>query len=370
MTTNQRGAGRGAGAGRSNFVYQPRSQDSATQRRERYQSGNRDSFVVPNVELWKPKDGDNWIRILPPTWDNADHYALELFVHYEVGPDNGTYLCPNKMRGEPCGLCDEYHAAKSAKEEDYARALEVSMRLAAWIVDREEEKKGVQLWLYSMAQDREIMQQAYDRRTGETIMIDHPNDGYDIEFTRRGKGLQTKYSGFKLSRQPSDVAASHLQFVQETPLPTILKYYDSEYIMNVFAGAGAAPTAQEEQRRPDRAQDRQQQPERQQQPDRAAPQRQQVQTRAATGTQQSGGAQQRTATQGQAAGGSANNARRARLQQQKPQEEKQLPDFYKMSINELLDWGEARNLIPPEDVADDEIAKWLEQKVLDDDIPF
>jgi hypothetical protein len=367
--SNQRGGGRGAGAGRTNFVYKPRTNEAANARRERYQSGNRDSFVQPNVEMWKPADGDNWIRILPPSWDNADHYALELYVHYEVGPDNNTYLCPNKMQGLQCGLCDEYHAAKSAKEEDYARALEVSMRLGAWIIDRDNEKSGVQLWLFSTAQDREIMQQAYDRRTGETIMIDHPQDGYDIEFTRRGKGLQTKYSGFKLSRQPSEVSASALQFISDNPLPSILKYYDNEYIMAAFAGTGAAANKPADEPK----QERQPQQERQQ----TSTQRQPVQARTQTNppaertqTQQRQPVQTRGETQQQTTAATGNSARRARLQQQKQQPEKQLPDFYAMSIEEQIDWAEQHNFDIPEDIGDEEIAKWLEQKCLEDEIPF
>lgn len=361
MTVNQRGAGRGAGGGRTNFVYKPRTNESANARRERYQSGNRDTFIEGNVELWKPKDGDNWIRILPPTWENADHYAFELYVHYEVGPDNNTYLCPKEMKGERCGLCEEYHEAKSAKQEDYARALEVSMRLAAWIIDREEEKKGPQLWLFSTAQDREIMQQAYDRRTGETYMIDHPTEGFDVEFTRKGKGLQTKYSGFKLARQSSEVAQSFLQVIADTPIPTILKYYDNEYIMAAFAGTA---TPKPEDNKPTRPSEQERQQERQQ----TSTQRQPVQQRAQTGGgQQRQVVQPRQETQQQPSG---NAARRARLQQRQQPNEKQLPDFYSMTIEEQIDWAEQHNLDIPEDVPDDGIAKWLEQKTLEDEIPF
>ena len=48
------------------------------------------------------------LRILPPTWKDANHYGKDAWIHYlKVGTDSNTYLCPNKMFNEPCPMCEE-----------------------------------------------------------------------------------------------------------------------------------------------------------------------------------------------------------------------------------------------------------------------
>ena len=142
MTVANTRRGAGAPAGRSGYVYKPRSNTAATDRLARYQKGNKEGYLPPNIDTFSPKEGDNWIRILPPSWDEAEHYALDIWVHYEVGPDNNTYLCAEKMKGEFCPLCDARRQADAAGEKDYARALEAGHRLGAWVVDRESEAKA------------------------------------------------------------------------------------------------------------------------------------------------------------------------------------------------------------------------------------
>lgn len=312
MTTGNRG--RGAG-----YTYAPHNNASQQERLDSYKSGNRDPMTTNVAESFTPKEGDNWIRILPPTWDNPEHYALDLWIHYEVGPDQNQYLCPLKMQGTPCPLCEDLQKAVNAGETEYARALEPQRRLLAWVIDRNEEKKGPLLWNFSPTQDRDILEQARDRRTGEILAIDHPNEGYDVEFVRIGKKLNTKYSGWKLARQPSAIDPKSLQFVVENPLPAMLQFYDPEHIMKAFGGvtepvvaakaAVAAPASTA-------------------QPAAAAP--------VAAPT---------------AAGGNA--ARRARGTAPAA------PDFKSMDLNALLAYADEHGMVIPDSVPDDGIAKWL-----------
>jgi hypothetical protein len=78
------------------FVYRKRSGEDVKQRAN-MRGGNFDSFIKPQYKLYKVKDGKNLIRILPPTWEGAKHYGFDLFVNYNIGADNQSYLSLSKM---------------------------------------------------------------------------------------------------------------------------------------------------------------------------------------------------------------------------------------------------------------------------------
>lgn len=379
VSNQRRPVGRAAA---SNFNYRPRAPEAASARLDRYQKGNRDSYLQPQVDLFTPKEGDNWIRILPPTWENADHYAYELFVHYEVGPDNNTYLCLERMLNEQCPLCEELRKAKLAGEESYARALECGTRLGAWVLDRENENKGVLAWLYSPTIDREILMQSRDRRTGEVLQIDHPAQGFDVEFTRKGKGMTTKYTGIKLARQPSEVPESALQFITDTPFPNVLVFHDAAHIEVAFAGAPPPPARDEAPPPDDTPREHPEQAARPgvrtpvRQPTPAA--RQPTPTRAATPARPAQPAARATTVGRPAApavrqptptpAATGNAARRQRVAA--PEPEAPAIDFFAMDPNELLNWADAHNVVIPDEITDDGMAEWLSQWVADNEIPF
>ena len=343
-SANRGASSRGGGGGSSGFQYRKRAQGAVNERMQRYQQGNRDTFVVPGTEMFKAKVGENWIRVMPPTWDDPQHYAYEVWVHYEVGPDNSTYLCPRKMKGEECGICAELEEARNSGDNEYADKLEPGLRLAAWIIDREDERKGVQLWLYSARMDQEILEQAYDRHTGETIMIDDPKDGYDLEFRRTGEKLQTRYTGMKLTRKPSEVADTHLQFVVKNPLPTVLKFYSNDHIMTAFAGKPPTKTPDAEE---ERVEDTKQDAKREE--PRREPQREEPKREAAS-----------TAT-----------AARRQRGQQATQPDK--TDFTKLSLEQQLDHIDQHQIALPDSVPDEGVGKWMNENVpggLNCDIPF
>jgi hypothetical protein len=334
------GAPSGGGTSRSGFNYRPRSAETAAARVSKYQTGNKEGYLPPNVDTFTPKEGDNWIRILPPTWDEADHYALDMWVHYEVGPDNNTYLCLEKMKGEFCPLCAAKREADAHGEKDYARALECGHRLGAWVIDRENESKGPLLWFYSKMIDQDLLLQARDRRSGEVLPIDHPEEGYDVEFNRKGKGMTTKYSGVRLARQPSAVKPAWLDFVAQNPIPNILVYHSAERISEVFTGAGPLPADNAPPADERRAEDPPPRQPRNETPPQREPVRSQPQPR------QSTAAAEQPAT---------NNARRRAAAPKGP-------DFEAMSVNDLLDYADKHNIVIPDNVPDEGIPAFLREQ--------
>src|SRR3954466_6918418 len=89
------------------FKYQKRDKETLKERAN-MKGGNYDTYIKPKYKQWKPKDGKNLIRILPPTWDMRDtpwqttaHYGMDIYVNFNIGADNQSYLSLGKhMKGD------------------------------------------------------------------------------------------------------------------------------------------------------------------------------------------------------------------------------------------------------------------------------
>lgn len=206
--------------------------------------GNQDfdKMLKPGVKVWKPHDGDNRIRLLPPTWKGAKHYGLDVWVHYRVGPDGGSYLCPRKHGDGKCPICDERDDIRgdSDADEKYVKELEAKRRVLVYLVDREAEREGEQAWFMPQSLDKDIVKVSVDKDTREVLPIDHPEDGFDIIFEKSGSKVNTKYDGVQIARRPSPLGKRvWLENAMDNPLPDQLKVYDEEHIEQAFYGRGS-----------------------------------------------------------------------------------------------------------------------------------
>ena len=228
-----RGSRRSSGSG---FRYRARSVEDVWVRAERNTYGT-DSYLKDDVRMFKAKGGDNTVRILPATWDDAKHYGLDVFLHQGIGADRASYLCLDKMKGKPCPICEARKRAAAEGDEEYANQLRPQQRLVAYVIDRAREREGALAWSMSARQDSDINRLASDKSTGEVLNVDSPTEGYDLTFTREGEGMKTRYSGFSFSRRPSDLDNDKaLDFAVEHPLPDQLIFYSYDHIAKAFAG--------------------------------------------------------------------------------------------------------------------------------------
>jgi len=231
-----------------NFNYQPRTAESLTRRAE----GGSNDFDRPirkDITLWKPKKGDNVIRILPPTWQNADYYGFDIYIHYGVGPDRrGSYLCLKHHQGAEDPIDSAYNAARREGNMELAKEFRATHRMAYWLIDRASPEDGPQIWLAPIqAFDSELAAAGLDPQTKEVLYIDHPEQGFDISFRKDGEGLMTKYVGPQIHRRPSPlnvdpaVTQRWLDFIVANPIPSVLQFYPAERIQ--AAMNGELPTA-------------------------------------------------------------------------------------------------------------------------------
>jgi hypothetical protein len=229
---------RGSSRSGSRFEYKKRDDDTAKKRAD-MGGKDYDQYLKSDAKPYKPGEGNNTIRILPPTWAKPDHYGYDIWVHYSIGPDKQTYLCNHKMKGEPCPICEERAKAQRSGDEDYAKELEPKRRVLMYLIDRDKERDGVHVWAAPWTIDRDITQVSVDKASGEVLPIDSPEEGYDISYRKDGKDDRTKYSGVQVARRDSALGKdSWLDFAVDHPLPTILNYFDYEHIAKEFGGGG------------------------------------------------------------------------------------------------------------------------------------
>lgn len=232
--------------------YEP-SYEATVDRAER--KGSMFDNLLKDAKIYKPRQGANLVRILPPSWPKAAHYGLTIFVHGSVGPNDRRYLCLRENQTSPhkrCPVCEELYRLGSKASQEDRQQLRAKPQVIYYIVDRDNEKDGVQVWMTSPTTDSEIAAQSVNRRAKSVVKIVDIDDGYDVEFTRTGTTRNnTRYRGFQILREPSPLAESNkvadewLDVVFDKPLPSLLQFYSPEHIEEVFYGRAKEDEPQE-----------------------------------------------------------------------------------------------------------------------------
>lgn len=224
------------------FRYQKRTKDDLKERAN-MKGGNFDTYIKPKFKQWKPKEGKNLIRILPPSWDDARHYGLDIFVNFNIGADNQSYLSLSKHEKGNDPLAEARREAQKEGDKDLAKALNPSQRILYWIIDRNDEDEGPILWAAPFTFDKSLSNLCIDEDTKEVIFIDDPAKGRDVRFYREGSGLKTTYDPSKMKvLNPSPIHDDEglenewLDFIADNPLPEVLNFYDYDHIQATFNG--------------------------------------------------------------------------------------------------------------------------------------
>jgi len=243
------------GEGRT-FVYQDRDDDLLRKRVEDKGFVKSNSIFKADVNVFKPhlseekgkQNRTNKIRILPPTWDNPQHYGLEVWVHYNIGAGDfkSSFICNKLTKGGKCPICEQIAAHKDDKE--YVKQIKATRKVIVYLIDRDddEETVAVKAWTLPVGLDRNLAFQANDEDSGKVLKIDHPERGYDVSFeTKRGLGTDSipyTYEGEKISRYERPIFTDKekmdavLQFITENPIPEILNFKEYDEIKDVFEG--------------------------------------------------------------------------------------------------------------------------------------
>jgi hypothetical protein len=215
--------------------------------------GNFDTIFKSKFKQWKPKDGKNRIRILPPTWKGAKHYGYDIFVNYNIGPDNQSYLSLSKHNLGADPIAEARREAQADGDKDFAKKLNPNQRILYWIIDRSDEDEGPLLWAAPFTFDKALSNLCIDEDTKDVMFIDDPKTGRDVRFYKEGTGLLTKYDPSKMKVLPegpthddADIEQDWLDFVADNPLPEVLNFYNYDHINAAFAGQAGRDNDEDE----------------------------------------------------------------------------------------------------------------------------
>ncbi len=169
--------------------------------------------------FFKPKEGKNIIRILPP-WNDDGMFFFEQPYHYGLKKEGRTLTIagPNPIVMKYLKKMSEM----GSEDAKLAKRLEPRTKYYANILDRKSKK--IMIWGFSKKILQTILSAMADPDYGD---ITDEEDGHDIVIERVGTGLETKYE-VRVRPKPSevgdDVNLDNLHILDEV----VEDYSDSE----------------------------------------------------------------------------------------------------------------------------------------------
>ena len=176
------------------FDYQPPTYEEANKLTERRNS-RFDGYIKDNgPRFFKPKPGDNFIRILPNTWEGSKHYAYPNKIHRGIGPDNQTYLClkENDLHQRKTARFVKNDTVGNSRKKTPTCCEHKPLHWCIWSTDPMKTRTGI--WAMSNKSDTGNHRTEFEKRQQRYLAIAHPIDGYDVEFVRDGEGINTAIS--------------------------------------------------------------------------------------------------------------------------------------------------------------------------------
>ncbi len=195
---------------------------------------------------YRTKDGDNFIRPLPPV-EGEDEFIKEIYLHYWK---TGDYLCREKMKGEDCPFCEKYRKfLKKGEDEELISRLRPTRRFLMWILDTSDDaqSKDPLLFLCPPTLADEIARRSKKRRSGEILDIWDAEEGREVIFSKTGKGINTKYVNIEISEDPYPISRNLAEKV--VPLRKVLKWEEPDTLAKIAGSITIKSIIESEQRR-------------------------------------------------------------------------------------------------------------------------
>lgn len=168
----------------------------------------RTYYIESGIPLYKPKEEDNYIRILPPVGE-MDDFGLDIWVHSYLGPERGNYLCVERselfgVKRKKCLLCDLYRRMQG-KDEEMVRQIAPRRRTLYWVLDISDKPQSEEPMIFDAPYRQvaeEILMRCIDRRTGEIIDISDLENGREVYFRVDKKSRKyPEYRGVEVGRK-------------------------------------------------------------------------------------------------------------------------------------------------------------------------
>lgn len=182
-----------------------------------------------NSLRWKPSEGKQDIRLLPPVDGSGDPFKSHFF-HFGVG--KFPFLCPKRNFDEPCAVCEQatdtwklYTETQNEAIKSEAKKLFPAERYSSAIIERDAEDEGVKIWQYSKTIYKDLLNMVLDPDYGDITDVETGTD-LSLHYTPGGGGAFAKTS-LTAKRNTSKLAKSKKE--QQTLLdqyPDFESYYE------------------------------------------------------------------------------------------------------------------------------------------------
>jgi len=214
------------------------SKNKLKEKIESVDKSTRPYYIKREFDVYRPKEGDNFIRILPPVGDEDD-FSLDIYVHSYIGADRGSYLCREKVLGKSCAICNIYRKWKTQGRDEEAAKIATRRRTLFWVLDISDKPQSDKPLVFDAPYKqvaREILMRCLDKRTKEVIDISDLKKGREITFTLHVKGnkMLSEYTGVSIGME-YPVSADLAKYV--VPLKEVLvipKKEDIEELANMI----------------------------------------------------------------------------------------------------------------------------------------
>jgi len=166
------------------------------EKKQTLKDGSRSKFrseLLEDQSFYKPRDGENYIRIIQPLEvEELGYYGKEIYFHREVG------------------ACETQTKDLWETNRDYAKTLYPAQRVLMWILDlklRDDEENYNKPLLWSCARTlaEDILGQSHKKGTEVYINVSDPFEGRAIYFDKEGERLNTKYKNVQLADEPDEL---------------------------------------------------------------------------------------------------------------------------------------------------------------------
>ena len=187
--------------------------------------------------MWKPKAGDQMVRILPTA--DGDPFR-EFHFHYNVGKNPGIY-CNKRNDGGECPICD--FASKLWRDgvenddstlKNEAKKLFARKRYYSPVLVRGNEADGVKIWAYGKTAYETLLGYVLDPDYGD---ITDPETGTDIKLTYTIPGTPGSFPKTTLQprRRPSVLCDDAIADCQDLidSVPNIDNLFDVKTVEEV-----------------------------------------------------------------------------------------------------------------------------------------
>ena len=150
--------------------------------------------------FFKPKEGNNFLFLLPPKVEQKKPW-IEIYMHYGVGVNNKSLVCPNKMENKPCPVCEKagkIYAEGTKESKELAKKYWPGTSWYAGVIDLKDVHLLPQIWRFGVTVKRELVDCFYDAEEPDKF-IDYTNleAGFKVVLKRIDKSTNENYIDYK-----------------------------------------------------------------------------------------------------------------------------------------------------------------------------